>query len=184
MKPLFTDAVHATTTDHKKWADVGIPRDHWSYIEEEDHHFTAFTGKEKTKVTPTDQKNSFLSLVREIKTGHPLIIAYSEPTDFGALTFAYSILTTYQTAHLPVASIDLQYGSNQDLRIYPRVVVFHNVSISSTPQRIETLRDLVLRFRYAIRVVAIGGAPTNPVDWWRTTLRYRQTYTFVCKDQA
>lgn len=178
------DGIFANTKEHKRWVDLGIPKDHWIYIENKTAKFSQYAVSKTVNATALNQRQVFLSLVREIKRNHPLVICYGDETDFGALTVAYTIATTYQAASFPVSIVDAQFGSRIQLRRYPRVLVIHNVTTNPTPSRLETVRDLILQYRYALRVVVVGGVPKDPVEWWRVNLRYRQTYTLVCKDSA
>lgn len=182
LKVDIEDGIFASSEDRKQWSRIGIPKDHWSYIENQTAKFSPFNLTKQVKLTALNQRQVFVSLVKEIKRNHPLVVCFGEDTDFGALTVGYAILAAYKAVDFPVSILDAQYGSQVSLRRYPRVLLVHNVTTESSPARLEAVRDLILKFRYALRVIVVGGVPKDPIGWWVTKMRYRQTYTLVCKD--
>jgi hypothetical protein len=91
------------------------------------------------------------------------------------------VLASYLRAGYPCELHDLSFG-HKSFRRRPRVVAYHNIMLECTPDRIEVARDMIIRYRDALRLVIIAGVPKFPEQWWLEKFRYRGTYFLVTKD--
>jgi len=97
----------------------------------------------------------------------PLIAVASKPTDNGALYLAYGVMTKYIESRGSYAAIMDAGEPNYRFDEYPSFIIIHNILNKATDERAQTVRDLVMKFPYAFRIVVLAGVD-DPEKWMVT----------------
>jgi hypothetical protein len=92
---------------------------------------------------------------------HPrkqLIVMASEPNDEQALAGAYWLLIKlYEDKKLRFGVIDSQRNMYYRKGEVPRVILIHNILANATGERLERIRDTLLRYPLSVRIVVLCG---------------------------
>ncbi len=102
----------------------------------------------------------------------PIVAVASQPTDMGALYLAYGLLVNYANMHGATAAIVNVGEELPFFHDYPHFVLIHNILDKATPERAERVRDAILRFPVAFRIIVLSGV-ANPEKWMATKIGIR-----------
>lgn len=185
MKPRIynDDKTFISCPAHKRMYNAGIPREYWSLVQTRSPKFSGFDLGRGKLVSGVVQRNTFKGLCNETRRNHPLVVCFSGPTDNGALVVGYSLLDSYAETNYATKCRDMSHPF-VFLKKYPKLFLFHNILVNATMERIQDTRDMLLKFRYAFRVVVITGKPKVPSKWFQETFGVRPTYCFMADDNA
>jgi hypothetical protein len=166
----------------KKLYRLGVPRAYWdSRLENVRFAKMSFRGD---GFTAAQQRGWAMYLAKDVRLSEKIIVASSEPTDDGALTFAFSTFEDAINQKRNGAVLDSCQLENEKLPYfdpYPNYIVIYNLTDNSSSTRIQAVRDVCLRFKYSVKLIALGGV-TNPEGWALTKLRLTPSLVFKLKD--
>ncbi len=172
------DRIFIDNAWERKLHSLDIPRLFWTdRFEQLGFYKTTFEGM---AFTPAQQRNWIKYLVKNVERKGALVVLSSEPTDTGALIAGFHLLKSWFEQQMPVAVLNTATDSKRFER-YPSMILIHNVLDNATPERIQTARDLCLRFKHALKLVVVAGAK-NPERWAVSNLRLHPTIVFKLKD--
>lgn len=87
----------------------------------------------------------------------------------GALYLAYGLMVRYGELHNATTAVVNVGEELPFFRDYPQFVLIHNILDKATPERLERVRDTVLRFSIAFRIIVLAGV-ADPEKWVATKL--------------
>ncbi len=156
------DRLLASSVHERRLAAAGVPLYCWNpRISALKTQATPFRGE---KVSAIAQKHWLKSIVKEPPRRSPFIAIVSTPTDTGALYAAHLILNGLRKLQGFNSAIINSAGGIPFFEEPPRCVLIHNVLDNVTAERAQKVRDLLVRFRFAFRLVVVAGA-TAPETW-------------------
>lgn len=93
---------------------------------------------------------------------HQLIVMTAEPTDTAAMMGAYwMLIKLYETRGLRFEIINAEEGQKYIPGKIPRVIMVHNILPRASDERVERVRDILLRFHLSVRIVVLCNV-ANP----------------------
>ncbi len=130
----------------------------------------AVMSTQRFKATRTMQNNVFKRLCT-LKTIYPYTVAISsEPTDYLALNTASTIVfSLFKRFKCDFKYINSGWAIKDSELITYKVVVIHNVVGIDDPKRTYKIRDLILKYPKALKLVVIGG--TTGINYFDSYLR-------------
>ena len=130
----------------------------------------SIVNKQVIQLTRKKQDNIFLNLCK-LKQIYPYTIAVSsEPTDFLAMNTAATIVfNLYKKFKCDFKFINSNYTDKESDLINYKIIVIHNVVAINHYERLYKIRDLVLKYPKALKIVVVGG--TNGLDFFDNYLR-------------
>jgi len=164
------DRLLASTRYERDLAQEGIRKQFWKPELSSVKFHTTELGP--NSISAIAQRQWVKALIKETPRKKPLIIISSGPTDNGGLYLAYYIalklvdiqkeLKKSTEKTIKLYTIDAAEGIKYN-KEYPYCIIIHN-TVGNTKERLQTVRDLLLRFQYAIRIV-VPVAERNPYHW-------------------
>jgi len=145
----------------RKLCRIGAPREFWDPQPNAISFKSVTVGK--TKVSPTAQRQFLRAYLKHPPRNRPFITITSGPTDQGALYLGYLFLTRFAKMDHTVAVFDAAQPV-QFMEQFPEMVLIHNVLGKATQERMETTRDLILRFRSSFKLLIVADV-SNPYQW-------------------
>jgi len=156
------DAAIVKTDQERLLCRMRIPAYLWNPRTELIHfRATKFRGVSLSAVA---QKQWVKKLAKSIPRKAPLVVIGSEPTDTGGLHLALYMLVEYnKLTGRDVATVDTAQDVPR-LETYPGCMILHNILEKATPERVQSVRDIIARFHYTVRLVVISGTK-EPERW-------------------
>lgn len=152
------DVERARQIEEQDFARVGIPARFWdTLLRDLKFRRCGFAVQKKApKITPQQQRQILRQIILE--PHGQLVVLGSSPTDEGALAAASSTLVQARREGYVVRVIDAAYARER-LPRETNVYVVHNILNHSSDERVEAVRDLLLRWRRPARIVVVAGCP-------------------------
>lgn len=135
----------------------------------------------KSDVSATAQRQWIQHIVLDPPRRPPFIVISSSPTDCGALYLAHFILSRRMLEGKNVVKLDAGRGLPPQFGFFPHVVLIHNVLHNATPDRIQTVRDLLSANEKSLRIVVVANED-NPYKWCVTKLSKYPMMVFKTSD--
>ena len=171
----YKPIIKAITTEEKYLAEIGVPSEYWKLLLKDFSFIT--TPFRKGKLSLVAQKRWCESLVIE-PPYCPIFIIGSYPTDRGAVALASWMLrhrlSRDKRILFATAGMEINYR-----RTYTTICI-QNVAQEATPKRCEEVKDLVLAYDNAFRVIAV--ATKTPEAWSLNKIHLKPTAVFKVKD--
>lgn len=155
------DRFLASTIWEKRMCRAGVPHAFWNTeLRQVKLRTTNFFDK---KISATAQRQWIRSFIKNPSRKRPLIAISSAPTDNGARYLAYLFMKQAAKAGENTAILD----ASQPVPMfdkYPRLIIIHNLLKTASNERKERIRDILIRFEFAFRIVTIAGED-DPFSW-------------------
>lgn len=155
---------------------LGLPSDFWgSLLKDFSFRVTPFQGE---KLSGVAQRKWCESVVVDPPYA-PLFVVGSSPTDRAATAMVTWMLRHRSSRDRRVVYANAALDFNYSRRTYTSIGVY-NATHDSTAQRCEEIRDILVSYDEAFRVVAV--ATKTPEAWALNRLHLRPTAVFNIKD--
>jgi len=150
------DLARARTVEETEWARAGIPARYWDTILKQLKFRSCGFGTQKKgpKVTAAQQRQALRQVI--VEPMRQLVVLGSFPTDEGALAAASSVLCQAAGEGAFVQMIDAAYARER-LPKETNIYAVHNLMNHSSNERVEQVRDLLLRWRRPAKLVVVAG---------------------------
>lgn len=164
----------------RKLCRIGVPPQFWN----PDARLIKFKPVTvgKTKISPTAQRQFIRAYVKHPPRNRPFVTITSGPTDTGALYLGYFLLTRFAKMSHTVAMLDTAQPI-QFMERFPEMVLIYNVLGYGTQERIQTVRDTLLRFRSSFKILVVVGVD-NPYQWTTDSVGIYPQMVFNVKDMT
>lgn len=177
---MLTPLERARTPLEQRYAKAGVPPEFWRVqIHEIPLRQTAYgIGKKAPKLSPAVQRRALQQLA--IEPRGQLTAIGSNPTDEGALmaaSWAAMQLVGYGYTVRWVNAETTEKRLPQSTMAY----CVHNVMAGCSDARAEAVRDLLLRWRWPVRMIAIAGT-TDPYNFCCSRLGLRPDFCLRVED--
>lgn len=160
------DRFLATSIWEKRMCRAGVAHRFWhAELKNVRLRATKFFDK---KISATAQRQWVRAYIKNPIRRKPLLTMASAPTDNGALYLAHVFVRQAAKASDDVAILDASLPV-PFFNKYPRLVVIHNLLKTATEERKERVRDILIRFQFALRIVTIAGEE-DPYTWTTNNL--------------
>lgn len=176
------ELVRAREKEEQDYARVGIPARFWDTLLK-DLSFKqcgfGIQGK-KAKTPPHQQRQQLRQLIKE--PAGQLVVLGASPTDEGALAAASSTLVQARQEGYTVRVVNARY-TREKLPSNTALYCVHNVLDDCTSERLEAVRDLLLRWQTPGRIVVVAGCQ-DPYAFCTTRLCLKPDLVGFIKDPA
>jgi hypothetical protein len=167
------DVAFARDPHERRLAQAGVPREFW-HLGVKQIHFATLTAWGR-KVAPAEQRFWLKALIREPR--RELVVIGSPYEELPGLALAFITAmefgrqgNEYNKTHR-VVDTDTQFLPLPYLKM-PEVLILHNLIDNAPDERIMRVRDTLLRFRGAVRIVVVAGT-RDPWSWSMSKLLLR-----------
>jgi len=164
----------------RKLCRIGVPPRFWNPDQKKISFKTVQLGN--TKLSPTAQRQFLRSYIKHPPRNRPFITITSGPTDQGALYLGYLFLIQFAKENHTVAMLDASQPV-QFMEQFPEMILIHNVLGKATQERIETSRDMILRFRSSFKLLIVANTD-NPYQWTTKNIGIYPQMVFKVADMA
>lgn len=175
MTRLYQTQLKARDTTEQLLAKHELPAEFWSkLLKDFSFRSTPFRG---SSLSTTAQRKWCEAIVVD-PPYTPFFVVASYPTDRGA-----QALTTWMFRHRMARDRRGVYTNAASVFDYSKTytsIAIHNVTHNSTEQRYEQVRDIVVAYPEAFRIVTV--ATKTPEAWTLNHLHLRPTAVFYLKD--
>ena len=159
------DRFLARTPTEKMLSAAGVPVHFWNTdLKRVKFRGSTFRGR---KLSATATRSYLEADLREPPRRQPIVVVASQPTDTGALYLAYGVMVQYGNIHSVPTAIINAAEDVPHFQDYPPFVLVHNILDKATAERVEKVRDVLLRFPVAFRVVVLAGV-ADPEKWLKS----------------
>ena len=161
------DLDRARKLEEQDFARVGIPARFWDTllqdlvfrqcsfaVEPNAKPAKTKTPKLRAPIKPHQQRQMLLQIIKDPRG--QLVVLGASPTDEGALAAASSTLIQARREDYVVRVVDAAY-TRERLPRETTVYAIHNILNDASNERVEAVRDLLLRWRRPARIVVVAG---------------------------
>jgi len=145
----------------RKLCRTGVPPEFWNPEYKNVSFKPVSLGS--TKISPTAQKQFIRAYLKHPPRNRPFITITSGPTDNGALYLGYLLLIRYAKDSHTVAALDAAQPI-QFMEQFPELILIHNILGKATQERVEVVRDILVKFRSSFKVLVVADTD-NPYQW-------------------
>jgi len=159
---------------------VGIPARFWdTLLKDVKFRSCDFRSRKKaSKITPAQQRQILRQIIMEPRG--QLVVLGSGPTDEGGLAAASSTLVQARREGYVVRVVDAAY-TRERLPRETTLYAVHNIVNHASNERVEAVRDLLLRWRRPARIVVVAGCK-NPYAFCINRLCLKPDLVGYCLD--
>ncbi len=191
------DLVRARELEERDYARVGIPARFWDTLLKDlafqqcnfDTSPSATLKKPRASkklttarctIPPHQQRQQLKQLIKE--PSGQLVVLGSWPTDEGALAASSSALVQCRQEGYTVRFVNARY-TREKLPGNTAAYCVHNILQDCTSERLEAVRDLLLRWRRPARIVVVAGCQ-DPLTFCMNRLCLKPDMVGLIKDPA